>query len=229
MTEQAPPPFAEMRSEESARPGKRGFRLLVASMILVAGGCERGDELAPPAEPSVDSTLDAIVLPESSPPSATRFLRELDGRISGTRLVQDGGPAVQVAVQQEFIDALTREFGSEGVAAVKLDGAPTETLDPSRDVAVDSLASAYEDATGAQAALDVILETTREQLERERQLSLGDGGSRFRGRFLRGMPLVSYVWRSGRFILHVLAVGAFDEGEIRSMAKGMDERAERSP
>jgi hypothetical protein len=208
-----------MRPEERSRQVRMVFRLLVAGMILVTGACEVGDE------PSVDSTLDAIVLSESAPPSATRFLRDLDGRISGTRLVQDGGPAVQVAVQQRFIDALTREFGSQGIAAVKLDGAPTEALDPSRDVAVDSLASAYEDAAGAQAALDVILETTRARLDRERALALGDGGSIFRGRFLRGMPLVSYVWRSGRFILHVLAVGAFDEREIRSIAEGMDERA----
>lgn len=213
----------EMSLGARARPVRRGYRLLVAGMILVTA-CERGDEVTP-AEPSIDPTLAAIVLSKDSPPSATRFLSELDGRISGTRLVQDGGPAAQVAVQQRFIDALTREFGSEGVAGVKLDGLPTETLDPSRDVAVDSLASAYEDASGAQAALDVILETTRGQLERERQLTLGDGGSIFRGRFLRGMPLVSYVWRSGRFILHVLAVGAFDEEEIRSIAEGMDERA----
>jgi hypothetical protein len=214
-----------MSPEECSRPVRRGFRLLLAGIILVMGACERGDGPSTPAEPSVDSTLHAIVLSMSAPPSATRFLRELDGRISGTRLVQDGGPVVQVAVQQEFIDALTREFGSEGVAAVKLDGAPTEALDPSRDVAVDSLASAYEDAAGAQAALDLILETTRARLDREIPLTLGDGGSIFRGRFLRGMPLVSYVWRSGRFILHVLAVGAFDDEEIRSIAEGMDERA----
>jgi hypothetical protein len=212
-------------SREESSLVRIGFRLLLAGTILVMGACERGDGPSTPAEPSVDSTLDAIVLSMSAPPSATRFLRELDGRISGTRLVQDGGPVVQVAVQQEFIDALTREFGSEGVAAVKLDGAPTEALDPSRDVAVDSLASAYEDPPGAQAALDVILETTRARLDRERPLALGDGGSIFRGRFLRGMPLVSYVWRSGRFILHVLAVGAFDDEEIRSIAEGMDERA----
>lgn len=218
-----------MSREESPREVRMVFRLVLAGMILLTGACGRSHELTTPADPSVDSKLDAIVLPMSAPPSATRFLRELDGRISGTRLVQDGGPVVQVAVQQEFVDALTREFGSEGVAAVKLDGAPTETLDPSRDVAVDSLASSYEAAAGAQAALDVILETTRARLDRERPLTLGDGGSLFRGRFLRGMPLVSYVWRSGRFILHVLAVGAFDEEEIRSIAEGMDERARRSP
>jgi hypothetical protein len=203
---------------------RRGVQVLIASAVLVTGACERGDEVRP-AEPSIASTLEAIVLPKSEPPSAARFLRELDGRISGTRLVQDGGPAAQVAVQERFIDSLTREFGSEGVAAVKLDGAPTETLDQTRDVAVDSLASVYEDTAGAQAALDVILQTTRAELDRERQLELGDGGSIFRGRLLRGMPLVNYVWRSGRFILHVLALGAFDEAEIRSIAEGMDARA----
>jgi len=216
-----------MDLQGNARRVRRGVRFLLASVVLVAGACEHGDEVTP-SEPSIASTLDAIVLPKSAPPSATRFLRELDGRISGTRLVQDGGPAAQVAVQERFIDALAREFGSEGVAAVRLDGAPTEALDPVRDVAVDSLASAYEDTAGAQAALDVILETTRAQLDRERQLDLGDGGSMFRGRLLRGMPLVSYVWRSGRFILHVFALGAFDEEEIRSIAEGMDERAGRS-
>jgi len=216
-----------MDLQEDARRVRRGVRFLLASAVLVMGACEHGDEVTP-AEPSIASTLDAIVLPKSEPPSATRFLRELDGRISGTRLVQDGGPAAQVAVQERFIDALAREFGSEGVAAVRLDGAPTEALDPVRDVAVDSLASVYEDTAGAQAALDVILETTRAQLDRERQLDLGDGGSMFRGRLLRGMPLVSYVWRSGRFILHVLALGAFDEEEIRSIVEGMDERAGRS-
>jgi len=216
-----------MDLQGNARRVRRGVRFLLASVVLVAGACEHGDEVTP-SEPSIASTLDAIVLPKSAPPSATRFLRELDGSISGTRLVQDGGPAAQVAVQERFIDALAREFGSEGVAAVRLDGAPTEALDPVRDVAVDSLASAYEDTAGAQAALDVILETTRAQLDRERQLDLGDGGSMFRGRLLRGMPLVSYVWRSGRFILHVFALGAFDEEEIRSIAEGMDERAGRS-
>lgn len=211
-----------MSLEQSSRPVRTGFRLLFAGIVLVTAACDRGAQLTP-AEPV--ATLDAIVLAESAPPSATRFLRELDRRISGTRLVQDSGPAVQVAVQQHLVDALTREFGSEGVRALKLDGAPTETLDPTRDVAVDSLASVYEDAEGAEAALEVILETTRARLDRERALALGDGGSIFRGRFLRGMPLVSYVWRNGRFILHVLAVGVFDEDEIRSIAEGMDEHA----
>lgn len=213
-----------MGLEESSRRVNTGFRLLFAGIILVTAACDRGAQLTP-AEPSVDSTLDAIVLAKTEPPSATRFLRELDRTISGTRLVQDGGPAVQVAVQQHLVDALTREFGSEGVRAVKLDGAPTEALDPSHDVAVDSFASAYEDTAGAEAALEVILETTRARLDRERQLALGDGGSIFRGRFLPGMPLVSYVWRNGRLILHVLAVGTFDQDEIRSIAEGMDERA----
>lgn len=209
----------------SSRPIRTGFRLLLAGIVLVTAACANDGAQPTPAGPSVNSTLDAIVLAKKAPPTATRFLRELDGTISGTRLVQDGGPSVQVAVQQHLVDALTREFGSKGVRAVKLDGAPTEALDPSHDVAVDSLASAYEDPAGAQAALEVILETTRARLDREEDLALGDGGSIFRGRFLRGMPLISYVWRSGRFILHVLAVGAFDEDEIRSIAEGMDDRA----
>lgn len=127
-------------------------------------------------------------------------------------------------MQHGLLDALTREFGSPGVIGALRDGAPTETLDPSVDVSVGSLAATYEDAPSARAALRLIIETTGERLRRKRDLSLGDGGAIFRGRFLRGMPLVSYVWRNASFVLHVLAVGAFDESEIRAIADAMDDR-----
>jgi hypothetical protein len=212
-----------MGVQEDTRRG-RALPLLLAGFLFWTTACEAAGDPQASVGPSVDSTLDAIVLARTAPPRETRFLRELDGAIAATRLVQDGGPSAQVAVQEGLVDSLTREFGSVGVRAVRLDGAPTEELDPT-DVAVDSSASAYGDAASAGTALEVLLNTTRQRLERERDLRLGDGGSIFRGRFLRGMPLVTYIWRSGRFILHVLAVGAFDEGEIRSIAEGMDERA----
>jgi hypothetical protein len=131
---------------------------------------------------------------------------------------------VQVSVQRGLDDALTREFGTPGIIALLVEGAPTESLDPRRDVWVASAALAYEDAGAARAALSVFVDAAARRLEQERKVALGDGGTAFRGRFLRGMPVVTLLWRNERFVLHLMAVGAASHSEIRAIARTMEER-----
>ena len=85
-------------------------------------------------------------------------------------------------------------------------------------------ALAYEDADAARAALSVFVDAAAGRLEQERNVAFGDGGTAFRGRFLRGMPVVSLLWRSERFVLHLMAVGVVSRSEIRAIARAMDDR-----
>jgi hypothetical protein len=168
--------------------------------------------------------LRTIVLSETEPPARTTYFRTERGAASATQLVQDGRPEVQVSVQRAFDDALTREFGTPGIIAMFIEGAPTESLDPARDAWVASSALAYEDAGAAREALSVFVEATAERLEQERTVAFGDGGAAFRGRFLRGMPVVSLLWSNERFVLHLMAVGAVSHSEIRAIGRAMDDR-----
>lgn len=169
--------------------------------------------------------LGTIVISEMEPPARTTFFRAERGATSATQLVQDGGPQVQVSVQRGLVDALTREFGTPGIIAMLVEGAPTESLDPARDIWVASAALAYEDAGAAREALSVFVEATAGRLEEKRNVVLGEGGTEFRGRFLRGMPVVSLLWRNERFVLHLMAVGAVSLSEIRAIGRAMDDRA----
>lgn len=173
---------------------------------------------------AIADILGTIVLSEMEPPAQTAFFRGERGSASATALVQDGGPELQVAVQRDLEDALTREFGTPGIIAMLLEGAPTESLDPGRDVWVASAALAYEDSGAARAALSVFVEATAERLEQERNVAFGDGGIEFRGRFLRGMPVVTHLWRNDRFVLYLMSVGAVSDSEIRAMGRAMDDR-----
>jgi hypothetical protein len=166
---------------------------------------------------------------ETEPPSRTTFFRAKRGAASATALVQDGGPELQVAVQRGLEDALTREFGTPGIIAMLLEGAPTESLDPARDVWVASAALAYEDSGAARAALSVFVEATAERLEERRNVVLGDGGTAFLGRFLSGMPVVTLLWSNERYVLYLMAVGAVSNSEIRAIGRAMNERVPSTP
>ncbi|MGH2527633.1 MAG: hypothetical protein ACRDG2_12880 [Actinomycetota bacterium] len=168
--------------------------------------------------------LGTIVLSETEPPSRTTFFRAEKGAASTTQLVQDGPPEMQVSIQRGLDDALTREFGTPGIIAMLVEGAPTESLDPARDVWVASSALAYEDADAARAALSVSGEATARRLEQERDVAFGHGGTAFRGRFLRGMPVVTLLWRNEQFVLHLMTVGAVCRSEISAIARAMDDR-----
>jgi hypothetical protein len=166
-----------------------------------------------------------IVLSETEPPARTTFFRAQKGAVSATQeLVQDEGPLVQVSVQRGLVDAITREFGTPGIIAMLVEGAPTESLDPARDVWVASTAMAYDGPTAAEAALEAFAEASAARLDTGRGLALGDGGTAFRGRFLRGMPVVSLLWRNERYVLHLMAVGAATHSEFRAIARAMDDR-----
>jgi hypothetical protein len=189
--------------------------------IAVTGCGAEGTNQRPIATADI---LGTIVLSEMEPPARTTFFRVEWGAASATQLVQDGGPEWQVAVQRGLDDALTREFGTPGIIAMLVEGAPTESLDPRRDVWVASAALAYEDSGAARAALSVFVEATAERLEEKRNVVLGDGGTAFLGRFLRGMPVASLLWRNDRFVLQLVAVGAISHSEIRAIGRAMDGR-----
>jgi hypothetical protein len=168
--------------------------------------------------------LGTIVLSETERPARTTFFRAERGATSATQLVQDGGPQLQISVQRGLVDALTREFGTPGIIAMLVEGAPTESLDPRCDVWVASAALAYEDSGAARAALSVFVEATAERLEEKRNVVLGDGGTAFLGRFLRGMPVVSVLWRNDRFVLHLMVVGVVSRSGINAIGRAMDGR-----
>jgi hypothetical protein len=168
--------------------------------------------------------LGTIVLSETERPARSTLFRAERGATSATQLVQDGEPELQIAVQRGLDDALTRQFGTPGIIAMLVEGAPTESLDPRRDVWVASAALAYEDSGAARAALSVFVEATAERLEERRKVVLGDGGTAFLGRFLRGMPVVSLLWRNDRFVLHLMVVGVVSRSGINAIGRAMDDR-----
>ena len=197
-------------------------RLPAIVLAIAVTGCgAEGTNHRPIATADI---LGTIVLSETEPPARTTFFRAERGAESATQLVHDGGPEVQVSVQRGLDDALTREFGTRGIIGMLLEGAPTESLDPALDVWVASAALAYEDAGAARAALSVFFEATAERLEERRNVVLGEGGTAFRGRFLRGMTVVTLLWRKERFVLHLMAVGSVSHSEIRAIGRAMDDR-----
>jgi hypothetical protein len=198
-------------------------RLLPAIALAIAvTGC--GGEATNGRAIATADILGTIVLSETERPARTTFFRGERGAASATALVQDSGPELQVAVQRSLEDALTREFGTPGIIAMLVEGAPTESLDPRRDVWVASSAMAYEDAYAARGALSVFVDANAERLEEERNVVLGDGGTAFLGRFLRDMPVMTLLWRNERFVLHLMAVGAVSHSDIRAIGRAMDER-----
>ncbi|MGH2526928.1 MAG: hypothetical protein ACRDG2_09285 [Actinomycetota bacterium] len=199
---------------------RRRLPAIVLAIAVTGCGAE-GTNHEPIATADI---LRTIVLSEMEPPSRTMFFRAERGAASATQLVQDGRPEVQVSVQRGLDDALTREFGTPGIIEMLVEGAPTESLDPRRDVWVASAATAYEDSGAARSALSAFVEATSGRLGEERSVGLGDGGTEFRGRFLRGMPVVSLVWRNERFVLHLMAVGVVSRSEINAIGRAMDNR-----
>src|SRR5918995_4288108 len=179
-------------------PSMRRRLPAIVLAIAVTGCAAEGTNQGPITTADI---LGTIVLAEMEPPPRTTFFRAERGAASATQLVQDGGPELQVAVQRGLDDALTREFGTPGIIAMLVEGAPTESLDPARDVWVASAALAYQDSGAARAALSVFGEATAGRLEERRNVVLGEGGNAFRGRLLRSLPVVSLLWRNERFVL----------------------------
>jgi hypothetical protein len=202
-------------------------RLPAIVLAIAVNGCgATADDPHPTSAPIAD-VIRTIVLSENEPPAGTTFFRAERGSASATQLVQDGGPLVQVAVQRGLDDALTREFGTPGIIAMLVEGAPTESLDPARDVWVASAALAYEGAGVADEALSVFVEATAGRLEEKRNVVLGEGGTEFRGRFLRGMPVVSLLRRNERYVLHLMVVGALPRSDVKTIARGMGVRVQQ--
>jgi hypothetical protein len=202
---------------------RRRLPAIVLAIAVTGCGAE-GTNHRPIATADI---LGTIVLSEMEPPARTTFFRAERGAASATRVVQDGRPGVQVSVQRGLDDALTREFGTPGIVEMLVEGAPTESLDPARDVWVASAALAYEDAGAARAALSVFVEATAGRLEEKGSVVLGEGGTAFSGRFLRGMPVVTHLWRNDRFVLYLMAVGVISRSEINAIGRAMDDRVPR--
>ena len=199
---------------------RRRLPAIVLAIAVTGCGAE-GTNHRPVATADI---LGTIVLSETERPARTTFFRAERGATSATQLVQDKGPEVQVSIQRGLDDALTREFGTPGIIAMLVEGAPTESLDPGRDVWVASAALAYANPAAAREALLVLVDATARRLEETGNVVLGEGGTAFSGRFLRGMPVASLLWRNERFVLHLMAVGVVSRSAINAIARGMDDR-----
>jgi hypothetical protein len=203
--------------------------LLALALAITLTGCGPSTN-EPRSTPSpIGDVLGAIVLSETEPPARTTFFRRHEGAASATQLIQNGGPEMQVSVQRGLVDGLTREFGTPAVIAMLVGGAPTESLDPVRDVWVASAALAYTNGSAAGTALEVFAQESAGRLETGRNVALGDGGMVFHGRFLRGMPVATYLWRNERFVLQLTAIGTLAHSEVKGIARAMDERVPSIP
>ncbi len=202
---------------------RRRLPAIVLAIAVTGCGAE-GTNHRPVATADI---LGMIVLSETERPARTTFFRAERGATSATQLVQGGGPQMQVSVQRGLVDALSREFGTPGIIAMLVEGAPTESLRPARDVWVASAALAYENAASAHEALSVFVEATAGRLEEKRNVVLGEGGTEFRGRFLRGMPVVSLLWRNERYVLYLMVVGALPRSDVKAIARGMGVRVQQ--
>ena len=206
----------------SARPVVVAFVALLA-----AAGCSSNAPPKPaPATPNdgtaLGDTVAEIVVAEDAPPTDTEYFQSFNGGSSGAQMVQDSSANIQAAVLEGWVEALTREFASPETAEVIQGNASPDELARRDHHFVGSIASAYEDAASARAALDVILAENRKSTPNEEPLAFGDGGVLFRSRFLH-VPSIMLVWTSGKFLM-VLTANGMAEDEIRSIAERMQSR-----
>jgi hypothetical protein len=219
---------------------------MVLSLVL-AGACSGAGSTGPSpttrptteASPAVSAVvaLGAIVLAKTEPPTGTEFSFE-DAENAGLQPVQDSEPEVQSAVQLGQIDTLIRLFFAPEMLEA-LDAGPEALAEYAPQFArsghwsVGSWASAYEGPDQAAAALALILDefVATWQLERLDDPGLGDEGAILVGEPPQafGVPTTIYFWRSGPYLLEVVAHGSVeaDADEIRSIAEGMQSRVPR--
>lgn len=219
-------------------------RLTMVLSLALAGACSGAGSTGPSpttrptteASPAVSAgeALDAIVLAGSEPPTGTKLSFE-DAENAGLQPVQDSEPDVQSAVQQGQVDTLIRLFFTPDMLEA-LDEGPDALAEyapkfvRSGHWSVGSWASAYETQDAAAAAIGLILDefVATWQLERLDDPGLGDEGAILVGEspLTFGVPTTIYLWRSGPYLLEVVAHGSVeaDAGEIRSIAEGMQSR-----
>jgi hypothetical protein len=222
----------------------RAVRLTMVLSLALAGACSGAGSTGPnpttrpttEASPAVSATeaLDAIVLAGSEPPTGTELSFE-DAENAGLQPVQDSEPEVQSTVQQGQVDTLIRLFFTPEMLEA-LDAGPEALAEYAPEFArsghwsVGSWASAYETQDAAAAALALILDefVATWQLERLDDPGLGDEGAILVGEPPQafGVPTTIYLWRSGPYLLEVVAHGSVeaDADEIRSIAEGMQSR-----
>lgn len=215
-------------------------------LSVVAGACGSAAERAP-GSPSVDATIEPsteashapreeiflATIPISEPPRGMVFDAEDLGDAATNHLLDLSPSDVAEAVRVGWVDAVLRQYWSPEFMNDVFSGAsiPQNRFERPDYWTVLSGAALYEDAGSAEAALDVYIEDYPASwgLRESGGAELGDGGAIFEGSNpVGGAPQIVIVWRSGRYLLHVVATGSVEAAarEIRQIAKGMQSRAE---
>ena len=219
----------------------------VASLlvILVLGGACGGGSETPPGTPTVTvepsteaseappETSLLATIPISEPPNGMVFDAEDLGDAARDHLLDLSPSEVAEAVQVGWVDAVLRQYWSPEFMEDVFSGdpIPEKRFERSGYWTVLSGAALYEDPGSAESALRVYIEDYPASwgLRRVGGAELGDGGAIFEGpNPVGGAPQIVIVWRTGSYLLHVVATGSVeaDAREIRQIAGGMQSRAE---
>jgi hypothetical protein len=217
--------------------GTRAVLAAIAVTALVVVGCTSTTP-SPAASKGLlaEDLVDRVVVAETEPPTGTTF-SFADAETAIYQPVQGSPPRTQDAIQRGYRAALIRLFFTPGLRrALERGPAAIRRYRPSFDTvghwSVGSWAAVYEDEASASAALTLIrseLETAW-GLEEVAPADLGDEGAIYGGTtpLAEGFPTTIYFWRSGPYLLEVVAHGSVEAGaeELRAIAEGMQERAE---
>jgi hypothetical protein len=207
----------------------------------VAGACGDGTETSPgtptvTAEPSTTASEEPDLLatiPISEPPKGMVFDAEDLGEAAKDHLLDLSPTEVVEAVYVGWVDAVLRQYWSPEFMEDVFAGnpIPPKSFERSGYWTVLSGAALYEDPESAEAALAVYVEDYPASwgLDEVDGAKLGDDGATFKGpNPIGGAPQIVIVWRSGPYLLHVVATGSIeaDADEIQRIAEGMQARAD---
>lgn len=218
---------------------------LLLGLLIIAGACggdgTSGTSAIPSitVEPSTTATeappgTDLLLtIPISDPPKGMVFDAEDLGEAARLHLLDLSPPEVVDAVRVGWVAAVLRQYWSPEFMDDVFSGnpIPQKKFKHSGYWTVLSGAALYEDPRSAEAALAVYIRDYPASwgLDEVGKAELGDGGAFFKGpNPVGGAPQIVIVWRTGPYLLHVVASGSIeaDAQEIRQIAEGMQSRAD---
>ena len=183
----------------------------VAIVALAAFQILGGNGIGGPRVLTPDD-LPSIVLPADEPPDGMQLDNTYDDeRILLRPIISvTGADAVPYLEQPGYVDGLYTEFSDDLTGLL-------------------SWAALFESPEDADRALALYAEEVQSEagygLDNRGALDFGDDGAFYDASDPSNETLV-YLWRNGNLVLAAATYGPFDPDELRSIAEGMDDRAE---
>lgn len=183
----------------------------VAIVALAAFQILGGNGIGGPRVVTPDD-LPSIVLPADEPPDGMQLDNTYDDeRILLRPIISvTGADAVPYLEQPGYVDGLYTEFSDDLTGLL-------------------SWAALFESPEDADRALALYAEEVQSEagygLDNRGALDFGDDGAFYDASDPSNETLV-YLWRNGNLVLAAATYGPFDPDELRSIAEGMDDRAE---